>query len=101
MLGAASDKHVEVFDALKDAMDTSSNKQAKVCRVLDGVYHSDGGYDEAQNEHENCWLDLGPESPEERKSAINARIADAIIAGISEDHLGRGSCTHTSGHNRS
>lgn len=59
----------------------------KVTRILDGVYHADGGIDDPDFDEEDGWIELGPEDPVKEKSVRSKKVDEARSHGISRKGL--------------
>lgn len=84
ILAAAAEKHsgaVDIPEYLK------ATPEGKVARILDGVYHSEGGADDADLDEDDGWLDLGPEDPNEKRKVLQKKIDEALAQGMSSKGL--------------
>ncbi len=55
----------------------------RISRVLEGVYHADGGSDDADLDDNDGWLDLGPEDRAEKEIVLKQKLSEARAKGIS------------------
>jgi len=63
---------------------TSQNKGGKISRILNGgMYHSSP--DEGDSEELDHFVEIGPETIEEKKKAIDEKIEEAVTNGISKN----------------
>lgn len=54
---------------------------------MEGVYHSDGGSNDADLDDEDGWIDLGPEDADDKSKSLNTKLDEAKQHGMSEDRL--------------
>ena len=81
---AAAEKHSGVFDmSTLFGTDPEVAQEGRVSRVLEGVYHADGGADDADLDDNDGWLDLGPEDRAAKEIVLNQKISEAREKGIS------------------
>lgn len=80
ILAAAAEKHSGVVDITEYF---NATPKGKVARILDGVYHSEGGADDADLDEADGWLDLGPEDPNEKREVLKNKIDEARVQGMS------------------
>ena len=57
-------------------------------RVLEGVFHADGGVDDADMDDYDGWVELGPEEPEEMKRILEEKMEEAKINKLSTEGQG-------------
>lgn len=84
-LAAAAEKHsgvVDVSTLFDDKTDFDDN--GRVSRVLEGVYHAEGGADDNDLDDNDGWLYLGPETPVEKETILKHKLAEARAMGISD-----------------
>ena len=85
ILAAAAEKHAGVVDVAALFGAGSYHKpRGKVARILEGVYHADGGADDADLDENDGWLDLGPEDPSEKEKVLAQKILEAREQGMTE-----------------
>jgi len=85
ILAAAAEKYSGTVDvaALLDETDAAA-QVSKVSRILEGVFHADGGADDADLDENDGWLDLGPEDPIEKRKILNEKVEEARKNGLSD-----------------
>lgn len=84
VMRAAADRFggsVDVSTLVGNQADLASGR---IGRIIDGVFHADGGADDADFDDDDGWLDLGPEHPAEKERILQAKIKEAKRHGISE-----------------
>ena len=85
ILAAAAEKHAGVVDvSALVGTDPANAPSGRVARILEGVYHADGGADDADLDEEDGWLDLGPEDPLEKEKTLNQKLQEAREKGMTE-----------------
>ena len=79
ILAAAAEKHSGVVDM--STLFGTDPEEGRISRVLEGVYHADGGADDADLDDNDGWLDLGPEDRAAKEIVLNQKISEAREAG--------------------
>ena len=69
VLAAAADRHGGTIDVSKLVGNRIDFRRGRIGRVLEGIFHADGGADEADLDDDDGWLDLGPEDISEKRFA--------------------------------
>ena len=85
ILAAAAEKHsgaVDVSTLFATAPEHSPS--GKVARILEGVYHADGGADDADLDEDDGWLDMGPEDPSEKEEVLKRKVKEAHAKGMTD-----------------
>lgn len=59
---------MNVPSILDAAHGSDSEGPGRIARIVEGVFHPNGGADEADLDENDGWLDLGPEDPIEKKA---------------------------------
>ena len=84
ILAAAAEKHSGAVDmSTLFGTDPEIAQEGRISRVLEGVYHADGGADDADLDDNDGWLDLGPEDRAAKEIVLNQKISEAREKGIS------------------
>ena len=85
ILAAAAERHSGVVD-VSTFFGTGSDHSpsGKVARILEGVFHADGGADDADLDEDDGWLDMGPEDPSEKEQVRKKRVQEASEKGMSD-----------------
>lgn len=78
-MAAAAEKYSGAVDVSEDL---SSKPRGKVSRILDGVYHSHGGADDADLDEYDGWVDLGLADPEEKRKVLKKKVEEAYSNGM-------------------
>ncbi len=60
------------------------SQDERIFRVLEGVYHADGGAYDSDLDDNDGWLDLGPEDRAEKEIVPKQKLSEARAKGISE-----------------
>lgn len=84
ILAAAAEKHCGIID-IAQILDAKTEPQGKVARILEGVFHADGGADDADLHENDGWIDLGPENEGEKLEVHQKKVSEARTRGMSED----------------
>lgn len=83
ILAAAAEKYSGVVD-IPDILDAIPEPKGKVSRILEGVYHADGGVDDDDLDEDDDWIDLGPEDAEENYKVLESKMKEAKKYGMSD-----------------
>lgn len=83
VLAAAADRHGGSVDISTLVGSQSDFSTGRIGRVLDGVFHADGGADDADLDEDDGWLDLGPEDPVEKERVLKSKLQEAKERGLS------------------
>lgn len=74
ILGAAAERHGGSVDVSHLVGNQADHYPGRIGRIVDGVFHADGGADDADLDDEDGWLDLGPEHPNEKEEILNPKL---------------------------
>lgn len=72
-----------VYDAM--ALNQDALIDERVFLLTEGIFHGDGGADNADEKDKSIWIDLGPERSGDRNGAILQKMDKAKKAGITPD----------------
>ena len=84
ILAAAAVKQSGEVD-VPSLFDSTPTPSGKVARILEGVFHANGGADDADLNEEDGWLDMSPEDPTEKSKVQEKKIDEASKNGISDE----------------
>lgn len=89
-LAAAAERHAGEVDVAKlFGTDPETETNGKISRVLEGVYHADGGADDTDLDENDGWMDLGTEDSKEKERILSEKILQAKKSGLSQDGANR------------
>ncbi len=54
------------------------SQDGRISRVSEGVYHADGGADDADLDGSDGWLDLGPKDRADKETVLKQKLAKGI-----------------------
>ena len=78
ILAAAAERHGGEVDMSNLFPETSNHDgPGRVSRVFEGVYHVDGGADDADLEVDDGWVEFGPEDPVEKQKVLDEKMEEA------------------------
>lgn len=83
VLFAAADTHGGTVDVSAFIANSSVKSLNRIGRVPDGVFHADGGADNADFGDDDEWLHLGPKDPAEQDRVLKIRLEQAKNHGLS------------------
>lgn len=84
VMRSASDRFGGSVDVSTLVGNGSDFASGRVGRIIDGVFHADGGADDADLDDDDGWLDLGPEDPAEKEKILQGKLKEAKEHGLSE-----------------
>lgn len=83
VMQAAADRFGGSVDVSTIVGNGSDFVSGRVGRIIDGVFHADGGGDGADLDDDDGWLDLGPEDPKEKEAILQIKLKEAKKHGLS------------------
>jgi len=83
VLAAAADRFGGTVDISTLVGNQATFSPGRIGRVLDGVFHADGGADDADLDDDDGWLDLGPEDPADKERVLKTKLQEAKDKGLS------------------
>lgn len=84
LLAAGADQFCGSVDAECLIGSFAETGDGRVSRVLEGVFHADGGDDAEENGDNNGdWCDIGDETEQEWETALNEKMSEAECNGLS------------------
>lgn len=84
VMRAAADRLGGSVDVCTLAVNEADFGTGRIGRIVDGVFHADGGTGDADLDDDDGWLDLGPEDPAEKERVIHAKLKEAKHQGMSD-----------------
>lgn len=86
LLAAAADQFCGSVDAERLVGSVTNTGDGRLSRVMEGVFHADGGEEGDGNEDDNGeWCDVGCETDEEWEVALEGKLSEAARNGLSPD----------------
>lgn len=82
VLATASDRLGGTMDVSYIVCDRSDFINARIGRVLDGVFHADGGTNDADLDEDDGWLDLRPEDKSENERVLKSILQEGKEHGL-------------------
>ena len=83
VLASAADRHGGSVNVSTLVGNQADFGPGRIGRVLDGIFHADGGADDADLDDDDGWPDLGPEDPSEKEKVLKAKLEQAKEQGMS------------------
>lgn len=62
-LAGAADRHCGVLDIAMLVGNQADHSNGRIGRIVDGVFHAEGGTNDADLDQDDGWLDLGTQNP--------------------------------------
>lgn len=69
---------------IADPLSTKENPTGLIARILDGVFHADGGAEDADLDEDDGWLNLGSEDNAEKRKVLDRKVEEARKNGMTE-----------------